>query len=329
VEDFGLPSGRITGASYDSKTQVVSLSLDSTIFPEAKYKLHLKTGKAEVTQKSNVAFDPARFSVERTHYKSKDGTRIPMWIVKSKEAPKGPGPTWLYGYGGFAVDVADGGFLRKEFIPFLEAGGTVALPVLRGGSELGDPWHLQGNRGNKQRVFDDFIGAAEFLRSSGTASSLAISGGSNGGLLTGATTTQRPDLFDAVIDHAGVNDMLRFDEFSGGNWWVSEYGNPEDPKDAATLLEYSPLHHPKSGKYPPMLISTGQYDARVDPAHSYKFAAEMQHYERPSAPVFLYAHPHSAHGMDPRPREMAHQLALIYGGFLMGELKMRAPKAHT
>ena len=235
---------------------------------------------------------------ERRAGTSADGTPVPMSVVRLADLPAGPRPTLLYGYGGFDIPLLPG--FSALFAGWIAAGGVLAVANLRGGGEFGAPWHEAGMGRNKQRVFDDLFGCAEALIADGTttAGQLAVHGRSNGGLLVGAAITQRPDLFAAALPTVGVLDMLRFHLFTIGWAWTSEYGTPDDPDDFTAIHAYSPLHSLREGTaYPPTLISTGDHDDRVVPAHSLKFGAQLQFCQIGSAPVLLRVDTRAGHGM--------------------------------
>ncbi len=230
-----------------------------------------------------------RFKVEQVFYESKDKTVVPMFLVSARDRHAGkPGPVYLYGYGGFSVSMSP--TFSPAILHWLELGGLFAQPCLRGGGEYGRTWHEAGTKLHKQNVFDDFLAAAEWLIAEGytTPEQLAIGGASNGGLLIGACMTQRPDLFAACLPAVGVLDMVRFHRFTIGWAWQSDYGNPEDPEEFHALLAYSPYHNVKPGtRYPATLITTGDHDDRVFPAHSFKFAAALQAAQVPGGPPIL------------------------------------------
>lgn len=231
---------------------------------------------AKVWEAPKLAFDPAQFETRQVFYPSRDGTKIPMFIVRRKDV-KGPVPTILYGYGGFNISVLPG--YSPARMAWLQAGGAYAVANLRGGGEYGDAWHLAGKGPTKQNVFDDFIAAGEWLKANGVTSTrgLAVEGGSNGGLLVGAVVNQRPDLFAAAHPAVGVMDMLRFDKFTAGREWVFDYGFPEKEADWRLLRSYSPYHNIKAGTaYPAVLVTTADTDDRVVPGHSFKYAAALQ-----------------------------------------------------
>jgi prolyl oligopeptidase len=244
--------------------------------PTTIYRYDAATGQATEWAVPKLTFDPETIAVEQRFYASKDGTRVPMFIVRRKDS-KGPAPTMLYGYGGFNVSMTPG--FSPANIAWVEQGGTFVVVNIRGGSEYGNAWHDAGRLQNKQNVFDDFIAAGEYLKASGIAAPHGLSaiGRSNGGLLVGAVTNQRPDLFDAVAPGVGVMDMLRFDKFTAGRYWVDDYGHPDKEQDFRTLFAYSPYHNIKGGKpYPPLIAVTADTDDRVVPGHSFKYIAKLQ-----------------------------------------------------
>jgi len=280
VRDIPLPgpgSAFISGRRDDRHAFV---SFTSFTHPGTQFKYDTATGEMAVWRKSASVFDTSAYESTREFYRSKDGTRIPMFVTRRKELPRdGASPALLYGYGGFQVDMTP--WFSETYGLLLERGFVLAVPCLRGGTEYGEEWHKAGMLEKKQNVFDDAIAAAEYLVANGYTSPgrLAISGHSNGGLLTAACLTQRPDLYGAV--HVGVplTDMLRFHRFSVGHFWTSEYGNAESSAGQFRfLIEYSPLHNVRDGtRYPPVLITTGDTDDRVVPAHALKFTAALQH----------------------------------------------------
>jgi prolyl oligopeptidase len=244
--------------------------------PGIIYRYDVVSNTSRVWSEAKVASDLSRIAVEQRFYKSKDGTRIPMFIVRHKDVTD-PAPTLLYAYGGWAITEPPA--FTPERLAWIEQGGVFAIAHIRGGSEYGKPWHDAGRRQNKQNVFDDFIAAGEYLKAQGITSSggLAINGKSNGGLLIGTVVNQRPDLFAAALPQVGVMDMLRFDQFTGGKTWVDEYGSPAREADFQNLLSYSPYHNIQSGKaYPAILATTADTDDRVVPGHSFKYVAALQ-----------------------------------------------------
>jgi prolyl oligopeptidase len=245
-----------------------------------------------------VAFDPADFLVEQRFYHSKDGTRIPMFLVHRKDRPlTRPAPTLLYGYGGFNISLTPG--FSASTIAWVEQGGVYAVANIRGGGEYGKAWHDAGRLAHKQNVFDDFIAAGEFLIAQGitTKQQLAIRGGSNGGLLVGAVVNQRPDLFAAALPEVGVMDMLRFDRFTAGRYWVDDYGYPSKQADFRTLVKYSPYHNIHPGKpYPAILVATADTDDRVVPGHSFKYTAALQAADTGPKPKLIRIETRAGHG---------------------------------
>ncbi|MDR2856596.1 MAG: prolyl oligopeptidase family serine peptidase [Novosphingobium sp.] len=247
--------------------------------PQTIYRMNLASGESEPFASPKLSFDPREYDIDQRFYASKDGTHVPMFIVRKKSiaAAGKPVPTLLYGYGGFDIALTPG--FSAIRMAWLEAGGAFALANLRGGGEYGRAWHDAGRLANKQNVFDDFIAAGEFLIAGGITprGGLAIQGGSNGGLLVGAVVNQRPDLFAAANAQVGVMDMLRFDRFTAGRYWVDDYGYPDREKDFRILRAYSPYHNIRPGTdYPAILVTTADTDDRVVPGHSFKYAAALQ-----------------------------------------------------
>ncbi|MHA0035788.1 prolyl oligopeptidase family serine peptidase [Deinococcus sp. PESE-38] len=243
-------------------------------------------------------FDAAAYEVTQEFALSKDGTRVPMFIVAHKDAPRdGSNRTLLYGYGGFSISLTPA--FSASRLAWLERGGVFVQANLRGGGEYGEAWHEAGTLRQKQNVFDDFAACAEHLTRQGWTrpARLAIQGGSNGGLLVGASITQRPELFGAAVAQVGVLDMLRYQHFTIGWAWASDYGRSDDPEMFAALRAYSPLHNLREGtRYPATLITTGDHDDRVVPAHSYKFAAELQRVQAGDAPTLIRIQTRAGHG---------------------------------
>ncbi|HYP15540.1 MAG TPA: prolyl oligopeptidase family serine peptidase [Bryobacteraceae bacterium] len=266
--------------------------------PTTIYKLDLKTNGSSVFKQPKVPIDLGPYETKLVFYNSKDGTRVPMFLTHRKDIKMdGNNPVFLYGYGGFSIPVTVA--YSPMFVTWLEMGGVLAFPALRGGSEYGREWHLAGTKHRKQNVFDDFIGAAEYLvaQKYTNPKKIGIHGGSNGGLLVAATVLQRPDLFGAAVPAVGVLDMLRFHKFTIGWAWVSDYGSADNPEDYKALRAYSPLHNVKLGmQYPPTLITTADHDDRVVPGHSFKFAAAMQAAQEGKAPILLRVETKAGHG---------------------------------
>jgi prolyl oligopeptidase len=292
--------------------------------PGTIYTYNVLENRCSVFREPRLSFNPDDFITEQIFYSSKDGTQVPMFITRRKDlALNGDVPTHLYGYGGFNIPITPAFSVWN--LVWMEMGGIYALANLRGGGEYGKPWHLGGSKLQKQNVFDDFIAAAEYLVSSGytNPARLSISGRSNGGLLTGACLTQRPDLYGAVLVIVGVLDMLRFHKFTIGWGWVSDYGSPENFSDFKVLLAYSPYHNVKAGtKYPPVLVMTGDHDDRVFPAHSYKFAAALQAAQAGDAPILIRIDTKSGHGMGKPTAKLIEESADM-AAFLADQLGMK------
>ena len=277
IRTVGLPGiGTASGFGGEQADKETFFSFTSFNRPTTIYRYDVASGEASVWAAPKLKFNPEDYSVEQRFYASKDGTRVPMFVVR-KKGQTGPAPTILYGYGGFNISMTPS--YSPTRLAWLEAGGAWVVANLRGGGEYGKAWHDSGRLANKQNVFDDFIAAGEALISSGTTGKdqLSIMGGSNGGLLVGAVVNQRPDLFAAASPAVGVMDMLRFDRFTAGRYWVDDYGYPDKEPDFRTLLTYSPYHNIKSGSdYPAILVTTADTDDRVVPGHSFKYAAALQ-----------------------------------------------------
>jgi prolyl oligopeptidase len=299
LHDVKLPGiGSVEWSPARGNDTELFFSFVSYTTPTAVYRYDLKSGAVEPFRRSQVKFDPSLYETKQVFYKSKDGTRIPMFITSRKGLKQdGKNPTLLYGYGGFNVALTPA--FSPAFLGWMEMGGIYAVANLRGGSEYGEEWHLAGTKDRKQNVFDDFIAAAEYLIAEHYTSTpkLAIFGGSNGGLLVGATLNQRPDLFGAAMPAVGVMDMLRFHKFTVGAGWVGDYGSPDKPEEYKALRAYSPVHNIRPGtKYPPVLITTADHDDRVVPGHSFKYAAAMQAAQEGNAPILIRIDTKAGHG---------------------------------
>jgi prolyl oligopeptidase len=283
------------GDQSDDETFFVFTSYN---VPTSVYRYDIAANSPELIRQPNVKFDPSKFAVEQVFYNSKDGTRVPMIIAYRKDLRTDrPQPTLLYGYGGYSIPMTPA--FRPEYIGWMELGGVLAVANLRGGGEYGEDWHLAGKTLKKQNVFDDFIAAAEWLIEEGRTSpeKLAIMGGSNGGLLVGAVEVQRPDLFGACIPMVGVLDMLRFQQFTAGQFWRDEYGYIDKEDEFKAMYAYSPYHNIKEGvKYPATLIMTADTDDRVVPMHSFKYAAALQRAQAGDAPILLRIEERAGHG---------------------------------
>ncbi|HJV22153.1 MAG TPA: prolyl oligopeptidase family serine peptidase [Holophagaceae bacterium] len=290
------------------------------------YRLDLKTGRSEVFREPKVAFNPADFEVKQVFYPSKDGTKVPMFLVHRKGIHlDGRNPTLLYGYGGFNVSLTPGFSVSR--MVWLEMGGVYAMPNLRGGGEYGLEWYDGGRKEKKQNVFDDFIAAAQWLIANKYTSTpkLAINGGSNGGLLVGACLTQRPDLFGAAVPEVGVMDMLRFHKFTLGWGWKSDYGSSETKEGFDVLMKYSPIHTLKPGvRYPATLVTTGDHDDRVVPAHSHKFTATLQAAQAGPAPTLTRIETSAGHGAGKPTAKIIEERADVLA-FLLKNLGVTLP----
>ena len=285
-----LPSvGTASGFGTKKEEKETYYTFTSYVYPPTIFKYDIATGVSTVFKKPNVQFDPSQFESKQVFYKSKDGTRIPMIITYKKgTVMNGKNPTLLYAYGGFGVSMTPA-FSTSNII-LLEQGGIYAVPNLRGGGEYGETWHRAGIKLHKQNVFDDFIAAAEYLKKNKYTSTeyLAISGGSNGGLLIGAVLSQQPGICKVAFPAVGVMDMLRYNKFTAGAGWAYDYGTAEDSKEMFDYLyKYSPYHALQPNNYPATLVTTADHDDRVVPAHSFKFGARLQEYQKGQAPVLI------------------------------------------
>jgi prolyl oligopeptidase len=300
IERLALPAiGTAYGFSGRREDTETFYQFSNFTTPGTTYRLDMKTRKSTIYRQPKLLFDPALYETKQIFATSKDGTRVPMFISHKKGLVlDGTAPTLLYAYGGFNIS------LMPEFSPshvmWMEMGGVYAQASLRGGGEYGEAWHEAGTRVRKQNVFDDFISLAEWLITNRYTSpvKLAISGGSNGGLLVAACELQRPDLFGAVVAQVGVMDMLRFDKFTIGWAWKEEYGSPsEDAAEFAAIYKYSPLHNIRQGaSYPATLITTGDHDDRVYPAHSFKYTAALQAAQSGPNPILIRVETRAGHG---------------------------------
>ncbi len=299
VRDVALPGiGSIGGFDGKRSDTETFYSFTSYTTPNTIYHYDLVTGESTLYRKPQVPFDPDAYETTQVFYTSADGTRVPMFLTHKRGLSlEGQNPTLLYGYGGFSISLTPG--FSVSNLVWLEMGGIYAVPNLRGGGEYGEAWHQGGTKRNKQNVFDDCLAAAQWLIDQGytSAQKLAIMGGSNGGLLVGACITQRPDLFGAALPAVGVLDMLRFNQFTIGWAWESDYGSPQDRDEFKALVAYSPLHNLKAGTtYPATLITTADHDDRVVPAHSFKFAAALQATHQGEPPVLIRIETKAGHG---------------------------------
>ncbi|MCF6359170.1 MAG: prolyl oligopeptidase family serine peptidase [Cyclobacteriaceae bacterium] len=299
VREIELP-GIGSAYGFGALKEDTSLYYTFTSFttPSAIYKYDINTGKSELYIKPKVAFNLDDYVTEQVFYESKDGTKVPMFIVYKKGIElNGKNPTYLYAYGGFNVSLTPR-FSTSRII-WLENGGIYAQPNLRGGGEYGEKWHLAGTKMQKQNVFDDFIAAAQYLKDKNYTSSdyLAIAGGSNGGLLVGAIMTQQPDIAKVAFPAVGVMDMLRYHKFTAGAGWAYDYGTADDSKEMFEYLKgYSPVHNLKPANYPATMVTTADHDDRVVPAHSFKFAATLQENQLGPNPVLIRIETNAGHG---------------------------------
>jgi prolyl oligopeptidase len=300
VREVELPGiGSASGFGADEDEKELFYSFSSFTYPTTIYKFDIASGQSSIYYQPKVDFNPEEYETKQVFYNSMDGTKVPMFIVFKKGIElNGNNPTWLYAYGGFGVSLTPG--FSPSRIAWLENGGIYAQPNLRGGGEYGENWHLAGTKMKKQNVFDDFIAAGEYLISEKYTSSnyLAISGGSNGGLLVGATMTQRPDLMKVALPAVGVMDMLRYHKFTAGAGWAYDYGTADDSKEMFEYLrKYSPVHALKENTaYPATLVTTADHDDRVVPAHSFKFAATLQEKNVGTNPMLIRIDTKSGHG---------------------------------
>ena len=323
VREVALPGiGSAGGFHAKEEDKELYYSFTSFTYPTTIFKYDIGSGKSTLFSKPQLDFNPEDFETKQVFYTSKDGTKVPMFIVYKKGLERnGKNPTWLYAYGGFNVSLTPG--FSPSRIMWLENGGIYAQPNLRGGGEYGEKWHVAGTKMNKQNVFDDFIAAGEYLINEKYTSSdyLAIAGGSNGGLLVGATMSQRPDLAKVALPAVGVMDMLRYHKFTAGAGWAYDYGTADDSKEMfAYLRRYSPLHALQPNTtYPATMVTTADHDDRVVPAHSFKFAATLQEMNGGPNPVLIRIDTKSGHGasnLSKAIESMADQYAFAW--YVMG-----------
>jgi prolyl oligopeptidase len=324
VREIALPGiGSVSGFPGKRGETETFYSFTGFTTPTTIYRLDMKSGKSEVFRQPKVEFNPADYETRQVFYTSRDGTRVPMFIVSKKGIKlDGTNPTYLYGYGGFNISITPS--FSPANLAWMEMGGVYAVANLRGGGEYGEAWHEAGTKLKKQNVFDDFIGAAEWLINNKVTSpaKLSIGGGSNGGLLVGATMTQRPELFRAAIPQVGVMDMLRFHKFTIGWAWTSDYGSADNADEFKALVKYSPLHNIKAGTcYPATMVTTADHDDRVVPAHSFKFAATLQAAQAGSAPVIIRIDTKAGHGAGKPTAKQIEEVADRWG-FLAKNLGM-------
>ncbi len=326
--EIKLPAlGTAAGFTGKAKDRETFYSFTSYTTPTEIFRYDFDKRASEVLFKPKVKFNPDDYATDQVFYKSADGTRVPMFISYKKGMKRdGNTPTYLYGYGGF--DISSTPSFSPANLVWMEMGGIYAVANLRGGGEYGEKWHEAGMLHVKQNVFDDFIAAAQYLIDNKYTSTpkLAIGGGSNGGLLVGACLTQRPDLYGATLPNVGVMDMLRFEKFTIGWAWTSDYGSAQKPDDFAYLYAYSPLHHIAKGCcYPPTLITTADHDDRVVPAHSFKFAATLQAAQGCDKPTLIRIETKAGHGAGKPTTKIIEETADRWA-FLVKELGMKIAK---
>lgn len=292
----GIGSASTFHGKQNSQTAYYSYTSFNT--PSIIYAYDIASGKSSVWHQPKLSFNPNDFVTKQVFVESSDGAKVPLFISHRKDLKiKGDVPTLLYGYGGFAIDMTPGFSTRT--MTWMQMGGIYAQASLRGGNEYGEAWHVAGTKTQKQHTFDDFINCAQYLIDNKYTNSerLAINGGSNGGLLVGACLNQRPDLFGAAVPQVGVMDMLRFHKFTIGRYWTGDYGDVNKPKEFEVLYKISPYHNVKEGTaYPATLVTTGDHDDRVYPAHSFKYAAALQHAQAGKAPILIRIDSKAGHG---------------------------------
>ncbi len=315
VREVELPAiGTVGGFGGRDEDKELYYSLTNYTAPATLYRYDIASGSSTLYKAPEVDFDPEMFTTEQIFFTSKDGTRVPMFVSHRKDLVlDGTAPCYLYAYGGFQINLTPG--FNPSAIMFMEQGGVHVVANLRGGSEYGEEWHKGGQLANKQNVFDDFISAAEWLIDNKYTSSskLAIAGGSNGGLLVGACEVQRPDLYAVCLPAVGVMDMLRYHKFTIGWGWAVEYGTSDDEEQFGYIYKYSPLHNIREGvAYPATLVTTADHDDRVVPAHSFKFAATMQHCQAGDAPILIRIESKAGHGAGKPTSKRIDEAADIY-----------------
>ena len=317
IREVKLPGlGSASGFGGKKEDKEFYFYFTNYIIPGSSYKYNVETGEYQSYWKPEIDFNPEDYESNQVFYESKDGTKIPMMITHKKGIElNGKNPTILYAYGGFNISITPSFSIVNSV--WMEQGGIYAVPNIRGGGEYGKKWHIAGTKMQKQNVFDDFIAAGEYLIANDYTSSdyLAIRGGSNGGLLVGATMTQRPDLMKVALPAVGVMDMLRYHTFTAGAGWAYDYGTSEESKEMFDYLKgYSPVHNVKAGvEYPATLVTTGDHDDRVVPAHSFKFAAELQEKQAGSNPTLIRIETNAGHGAGTPVSKTIEQYADIFG----------------
>lgn len=318
IQEIKLPTiGSVGGFSGKKDESIAFYSFTSFTYPTSIFEFNINTLESKLFRRPELNFDFDNYETKQIFYESKDGTKIPMFIVHKKGLVlDGNNPTYLYAYGGFNASLTPSFSVSRLLL--LENGVVFAMPNLRGGGEYGEKWHQAGTKLKKQNVFDDFISAAEYLIKEGYTSNkkLAIAGGSNGGLLVGAVANQRPELFAVAFPAVGVMDMLRFHKFTIGYAWVSDYGSSENEEEFHALYKYSPIHNIKEGvNYPATLVTTADHDDRVVPAHSFKYIATLQEKHRGDNPVLIRIESKAGHGAGKPTSKIIEEVADLYGFF--------------
>ena len=331
MDKVTLPGiGTAGGFSGDATDTETFFAFSSFNMPTTIYRYDAASGQVTPWAQPQVRFRPEDITVSQRFYRSKDGTRVPMFIVHRRDLDiKKPQPTLLYGYGGFNASMLPG--FSASRMAWVEQGGVFALANIRGGGEYGKAWHDAGRLAYKQNVFDDFIAAGEYLVREGITSrnKLAIQGGSNGGLLVGAVVNQRPDLFAAALPAVGVMDMLRFDRWTAGRYWVDDYGYPNKEADFRRLAAYSPYHNIRSGKdYPAILVTTADTDDRVVPGHSFKYTAALQATETGPQPKLIRIETRAGHGSGKPTEKIIEEYADMWA-FIAHHTGMSVPAVQT
>ncbi|CAG0896968.1 unnamed protein product [Darwinula stevensoni] len=323
-KEVSLPEiGTVGGVSGNKDDKTAFFSFQSFLRPNTIYSLDMGTFDVKPFKAPKIAFNPDSFETEQIWYPSKDGTKIPMFVTRKKKvAMDGSNPTLLYGYGGFNISVTPSFSASRATL--LENNGIYVVANIRGGGEFGEKWHKAGTKCQKQNVFDDFIGAAEYLIAKGYTKpeNLAIQGGSNGGLLVGACMTQRPELFGVCFPQVGVLDMLRYHKFTIGRAWSVDYGLSENKDEFECLLRYSPLHNVEKIAYPATMVTTADHDDRVVPAHSFKFAAALQAHQTAKNPTLIRIETSAGHGAGKPTKKLLEEAADMLS-FMLYNMKKR------
>lgn len=325
LRDVALPGiGSASGFGGKNKDPETFYTFMSFTTPPSIFRYDMATGESKLLRTAKVKFSPDDYTVKQVFYPSKDGTKVPMFVAHKKSLQlDGTNPVLLYGYGGFNISLTP--TFSTSRVQWMEMGGVLAVANLRGGGEYGDAWHRAGTKLQKQNVFDDFIGAAEYLVKEKYTSpkKIGIQGGSNGGLLVGACMTQRPDLFGACLPAVGVMDMLRFQKFTAGRFWVDDYGSSDNKDEFAALIKYSPYHNLKPGtKYPATMVTTADTDDRVVPGHSFKFTAMLQYSQAGDTPVLARIETKAGHGAGKPTTKVIEETADMWA-FLVKNLGMK------